>query len=131
MSAASTLNGSAGTLRHLPLDRHPDETLHDFLLRRHDEMASELVTLHAQIAWQAESLHAQHHAAYRRSKWLIASLALDATFAVLLSLLWIFDTLPALCSGIALAVLLSGSALALGVPHIEPGLERLRSWRRR
>lgn len=127
---ASCLNGSAGTLRNAAVERRAHETLHDFLLRRHDEMADELVALQAEIAWQTDSLRAERQAAHRRDCWLIAALALDATYALLLCLLWIFDALPAPVAAITLAVLLAGNLLAVAMPRLENVLGELRPWRR-
>lgn len=131
MSAVSPSNGSAAALRHAAADRHAHETLHDFLLRRHDEMTGELVTLHAQIARQAESLEEEHHASCRRNKWLIAGLALDATSAMLMCLAGIFAALPVSVAAITLAVVLAGNLLAIGMPHLETVFAHLRPSRRR
>lgn len=135
MTALTALNGSAGTLCHASVKRHAperraDESLHDFLLRRHDEMAGELITLHAQVAWQDEHLHAERLAAHRRRAWLIAGLALDATLAMLLCLAGIFDAVPVAVAAIALGVLLAGNLLAIGMPRLDPVLVGLRAWTR-
>lgn len=131
MSAPLLLNGSVAAPHHGWPERRPDESLHDFLLRRHDEMADELTALHAEIAWQGQHLHAERLAAHRRRGWLIAGLALDASLAMLLCLAGLFDALPGSVAAIMLAVLLAGNLLAVGMPRLDPVLVRLRAWTER
>ena len=132
MTEPASLNGSShgpAQPQHCPFaGRRADETLHDFLLRRHDEMASELSALHAQVAWQDEHLRAERLAAHRRRAWLIAGLALDATLALLLTLAGIFDAVPVSVAAITLIVLFAGNLLAVGMPRFDPVLAGLRAW---
>lgn len=128
MTALASLNDSE-RMHHCPFaGRRSDETLHDFLLRRHDEMADELITLQAQIAWQDEHLHAERLAAHRRRAWRHAGLALDATLAMLLTLAGIFDAVPVSVAAITLVVLLAGNLLAIGMLRLDPVLVGLRAW---
>lgn len=108
--------------------RRSDETLHDFLLRRHDEMVGELDALQVEMVWKDVNLHAERQAAHRRHLWLIAGLALDATLALLLALAGIFDAVPVSVAAITLVVLLAGNLLAIGMPRFDPVLAGLRAW---
>jgi len=60
MTDQTSLNGSShgsGGLGHCPFaGRRRDETLHDFLLRRHDEMSIEITGLQARITRQTLTL---------------------------------------------------------------------------
>lgn len=128
MSAISPLNGSTARPCHSAVDRRPDESLQDFLLRRHDEMAVELATLQAEFTWQGQHLHAQRLTAHRHQTWRHAGLALDATLAMLLALAGIFDAVPASVAAITLIVLLAGNLLAIGMPRLDPVLVGLPGW---
>jgi hypothetical protein len=128
MSAVSTLNGHASPLYHDPIERHADESLHDFLLRRHDEMVGELDALHVEMVWKDVNLHAERQAAHRHRLWLIAGLALDATLAMLLILAGIFDAVPASVAAITLGVMLAGNLFAIGMPRLDPVLVNHRAW---
>lgn len=130
MTVLSHLNGSASTLQRAALERHPDESLHDFLLRRHEEMVDEIALLHAQVEFQTDALWAERWAAQRRTNWLIAGLALDATSALLLCLLSIFDNLPAPIAMVALTGLVGGSLITVCTPRIERALVALWTWGR-
>lgn len=131
MTGISPLNGNVGTLLRPTIERRPDETLHDFLLRRHEEMGAELGLLHALVESQAASLREERRTAHQRMGRLIAGLALNATFAVALCWLWIFAALPTLFAGVALTGLLSGSLLVSGMPCLERAFSGRLSWRRR
>lgn len=128
MSLASPLNGHASPLQRASIERHADESLHDFLLRRHDEMVGELDALQVEMVWKDVNLHAERQAAHRRHVWLIAGLALDTTLAMLLILAGVFDAVPASMAVITLVVLLAGNLLAIGMPRLDPVLLRLRAW---
>lgn len=128
MSAVSPLKGSASPLYHASIARLPDESLHDFLLRRHDEMVGELDALQVEMVWKDVNLHAERQAAHRRHAWLIAGLALDATLAMLLVLAGIFDAVPASVAAITLGVMLAGNLLAIGMPQLDPVLVGLSAW---
>ena len=133
MSAPSSLNGHAKPLYHalierLAPERHAGESLHDFLLRRHDEMVSELDALEVEIVWKDVNLHFERQAADRRHAWLIAGLALDATLAMLVILAGIFDAVPASVAAITLGVMLAGNLFAIGMPRLDPVLAKLRVW---
>lgn len=131
MTTISPLNGTAAMLAHAAADaaeRLPDESLHDFLLRRHDAMALELATIQAEFTWQGQHLHAERLAADRRRAWLIAGLALDATLALLLCLAGLLGGLPGAVTAITLVILLAGNLLAVGMPRLDPVLAGLRAW---
>jgi hypothetical protein len=133
MSAPSSLNGQAKPLQRAPIERltperHAGESLHDFLLRRHDEMVSELDALEVEIVWKNVNLHAERQAADRRHTWLIAGLALDATLAMLLILTGIFEAVPASAVAITLIVMLASNLFAIGMPRLDPVLAKLRVW---
>jgi hypothetical protein len=133
MSAVSPLNGRASPLQRasnerLAPERHADESLHDFLLRRHDEMVGELDALQAEMVWKDVNLHAERRAAHRHRVWLIAGLALDATLAMFLTLAGIFDAVPTSVAAITLGVMLAGKLLAIGMPRLDPVLVSLSAW---
>jgi hypothetical protein len=133
MNPVSPLNGGAKPLYHTPIERlaperHADESLHDFLLRRHDEMVSELDALQVEMVWKDVNLYAERQAAHRRHAWLIAGMALDTTLAMLLILAGIFDAVPVSAAAITLGVILAGNLLAIGIPRFDPVLVRLRGW---
>ncbi|MGL4289552.1 MAG: hypothetical protein ACRCVA_24570 [Phreatobacter sp.] len=128
MSAPSPLKGHARPLYRDPIERLADESLHDFLLRRHDEMVSELDALEVEVVWKEVHLRYERLAADRRHVWLIAGLALDATLAMLLVLAGIFDAVPVSMAAITLTVLLAGNLFALAMPRFDPLLAKLQAW---
>lgn len=128
MTTLSHLNGSACTLQRAALERYPDESLHDFLLRRHAEMADELEELQVEVVWKEVNLRYERLAAHRRHVWLIAGLALDATLAMLLILAGIFDAVPVSMTAITLGVMLAGNLFAIGMPRLDPVLTKLHTW---
>lgn len=130
MTSLALLNGAHRAPPCPFAGRRAEETLHDFLLRRHQEMGSELALLHAQIEHQAEDLRAHRWTAHRRDEWLIAALAFDTTLVLMLFLAWVFGALPALAAGLAAIGLLGGNFIVFGMPALERGIKRLRVWRR-
>lgn len=126
MSAPSPLKGHARPLYRDPIERLADESLHDFLLRRHDEMVSELDALEVEVVWKEVNLRCERQAADRRHVWLIAGLALDATLAMLLILAGIFEAVPVSMAAITLIVMLAGNLFAIGMPRLDPVLAKLR-----
>lgn len=130
MTTPAFVNGSARAL-HCPFaGRHVDESLHDFLLRRHDEMGTELTLLHRQVEFQAECLREARWAAHRSTQWLIAAAVLDTCFALMIFLAWVLSVLPTSLAVLGVVALVSGNLIVIGMPVLERALGRIRARRR-
>ncbi|MCH2219924.1 hypothetical protein [Novosphingobium sp. EMRT-2] len=138
MTGPASLNGSShssGPPRHCPFAcRRADETLHEFLLRRHDEMGAELITLRALVVDQEFTLADERRAARRTIGLLVAGQTLVATLAS--TVCWfVAPGNPAqILLAVAAATALGGGLLVRYAPNIHRGLARvlyhMRSWRR-
>lgn len=138
MTEPASLNGSShgpAQSQHCPFaGRRADETLHDFLLRRHDEMGAELITLRALTVDQEFTLADEQWRARRTIGLLIIGQTLVATVAS--AACWfvspgsLVQTLPAVAASTALG----GGLLVRYAANMDRGLarasHRMRSWRR-
>jgi len=99
--------------------RGPEESLHDFLLRRHGEMENELALLRAQTAFQEGALDAAHTIAERRAQWLIAAAALDVCLCLAIFLAMALAALPAGLALLGIVGLTAGNLLVATMPALE------------
>ncbi|RQW46094.1 hypothetical protein [Novosphingobium sp. LASN5T] len=99
--------------------RRTEESLHDFLLRRHGEIEGELALLREQSSLQEHALHAANVCAHRRAQWLIAAAALDACLCLAIFLGFALGALPSWLALLAVAGLGAGNLLGLAMPAAE------------
>ena len=131
MKQVPHFNGSVGTLRRPPVERYAHETLHDFLLRRHDEMSAELGMLHSIVERQALTLRCERLETLQYENWLIVGQAWIAVTAAAACWFCIPGDLFYLAISTGLASMIGG-VLILRLPSaLERAVARLRSWRRR
>lgn len=134
MTGPASLNGSA-PLRHCPFAcRRADETLHDFLLRRHGEMGAELVTLRALAVDQEFALADERRAARRTIGLLLTGQTLIATASSAVCWFVVPGNPAQILLTVAASTALGGGLLVRYAPNIDRGLARalyrIRSWRR-
>jgi len=110
--------------------RGPEESLHDFLLRRHSEMENDLALLRAQTAIQEGALDAAHTSAERRAQWLIAAAALDVCLCLAIFLAMALAALPAGLALLGIVGLTAGNLLVFAMPTLERRFADHRAWRR-
>lgn len=131
MTGLITLNGS----HRLPTcpfaGRRTDETLHDFLLRRHCEMGDEIAMLETTIERQTATLWGERDAAIRNECSLLVGQAWIAAFAAGVSWICTPGDWLTLVIGVATASLIGGIAILRLPQAFEHAFDRIRSWRRR
>lgn len=130
MNGPSSLNGASG-LRHPPVERRTDETLHEFLTRRHDEMGAELINLRALVVSQEFDIAQAHWAAQRHVRLAIGGEALIAALTAAACWLVLPQSLPEMLMTISATSVLGGALIARYAPGIERVIRRVTSWRRR
>lgn len=130
MNGPSSLNGASG-LRHSAIERRADETLHDFLSRRHDAMGAELINLRALVVTQEFALADERRATRRCLVVLIGSEALIATIATSVCWLTIPGNLPEILLTIAASSAIGGGLIVRYAPSFGRICDRIRAWRRR
>lgn len=119
MSVHALLN-EADLARPCPFaGRRAEESLHDFLIRRHGEMESEVLVLRDQSAFQEHALHVANECAHRRAQWLITAAALDACLCLAIFLGFALGALPSWLALVAVAGLGAGNLLGFAMPAAE------------
>ena len=135
MTELASLNGSShdsAPIWHCPFaDRRADETLHDFLLRRHDEMGAELITLRALTVDQEFALEAGRRTGRQTVALVIVGQTLVATLAS--ALCWFVSpgNLGQILLTVAASTALGGGLLVRHALAFERTLARIGRWRRR
>ncbi|RXR30759.1 hypothetical protein [Sphingobium fluviale] len=125
------LNGSH-SIRPCPFaERRRDETLHDFLLRRHQEMGDEITTFEAITRRQAAIIWDEREARIAHECSLLVSQAWIA--AVVAGLFGIFrpDDWLGLVIAVAVASMIGGICLIRLPSALRRALDRIRGWRRK
>lgn len=130
MTGPSSLNGASG-LHHPPSERHPDETLHGFLSRRHDEMGAELINLRALVVNQEFNIARERWNAQRYVRLVIGGEALMAALTAAACWLAFPRSLPAMLMIMTATSVLGGQFIARHAPALEGAIRRVTSWRRR
>mgnify|MGYP000094228277 CR=1 FL=1 len=131
MNGPSSLNGSH-RLQACPFaGRRPDETLHAFLLRRHQEMGDEITALEAMTERQAAMLWAEQEARIAHECTLLVGQAWIAAAVAGLSGIFRPDDWLGLVIAVALASMIGGICLVRLPSALWQMLERIRRWRRR
>ena len=124
------LNGSHPVQACPFAGRRHDETLHDFLLRRHQEMGDEIATLEAitrrqaAIIWDEREARIAHECSLLVSQaWIAAVVA--GLFGILRSDDWL-----GLVIAVALASMLGGICIIRLPSALRRAFGRIRRWRR-
>lgn len=125
----SSPGGNFGTLRRPLPERHAHETLHDFLVRRYDEMSMELGTLHCIVERQALTLRCERLERIQYECALILGQAWIAMIAA--AVCWFFapGALYCLAISVGLASMIGGACILHFPSVLEHGLGQFRSWR--
>lgn len=129
MTGLTTFNGSHHPRACSFAGRRADETLHDFLLRRHDEMGAEIAMLEVMIERQTATLIGEREAGIRNECSLLVGQAWIAAFFAGVCSICLPGDWFILVLGVATASRVGGSAILRLPQALERAFHRIRSWR--
>ena len=135
MTDQTSLNGSShssGGLGHCPFaGRRRDETLHDFLLRRHQEMGDEIATFEEIIRRQAAIIWDEREARIAHECSLLVSQAWIAAVVAGLFRVCFPDDWLGLVIAVALASVIGGICIIRLPSALRRAFDCIRRWRRK